>query len=94
MQDTNKGILRMLPTGASDDSTYSKAFMALVTPKENHPKGTYNSLDNSKIEGSASESDASQVTETSDESLDRSKDISGLSTIEDSRELKPSNSAY
>ena len=98
--DTGRDIRKMLPTGPLDDSAvgYAKAFMA--TPKKKNSKDTSDItsdasyIDNSEISGSTtSASDAGQETEASDESLNRSANISGLSSIEDSvDDLKPSSS--
>jgi hypothetical protein len=84
-RDTSKGIRKMLPTGPLDNSavSYAKAFKA--TPrKEKISADTSDSFENSEISGSPSASDASQETEASDESLNGSEDISGLSSTEDS----------
>ena len=76
----------MLPTGPLDDRavSYAKAFM--TTPKKKNPKDTSNNYENSEIYGSPSASDDGQEIESSDESLTRSEEISGLSSAEGTEE--------
>ena len=80
-------VRKMLPTGPLDNSavSYAKAFKATVTPKKKKiSEDTSDSFEIYEINGSPSASDAGQETEASDESLNGSEDISGLSSTEDS----------
>jgi RNA recognition motif-containing protein len=76
-----KSIQKMLPTGPLDDSAISYASAFMATPKKKNQDYTSNNFENSEIYRS---SDDSQETDTSDESLIGSKDISELSSKEDS----------
>jgi len=71
----------MLPTGPLDDSAISYASAFMATPKKKNQDYTSNNFEDSEIYRS---SDDSQETDTSDESLIGSKDISELSSEEDS----------
>ena len=92
-KDTRKDIRKLLPTGPLDDSAISNAKAFMVTPKKKNPKDTSNSVENSEIDGSTSASDAGQETEASDESLNRSEDISELSNSVENSEIGGSSGA-
>jgi hypothetical protein len=84
--------------GTDDDVAIDHAKAFMTTPRKNNPEDTmdYDSntsnVENSEMDGSTiSASDAGHETEASDECLNRSKDISELSSTEDSEnDLKSS----